>query len=258
MGMKWFLFLIIAFTLPAFNTVAANGYVPPTCDAGLYRAITTKAHLESQREQMLNSNLLFKPDSVLEYSCFNAALNSDLAPKDTDFSESHKTIDLPGATNEMLGTLAQQYNSNNFGHPALGGHGKDPTSPGSNYTNCNMMNNIWRQAKCGDFQQNLSETAFLEFSDYANGANKRGLPQECAPKAPLPWKEAIAAVYPPGNLDMNEVYKKLQPGACGDTYIISTGVPLKYKTPDGAGGLKEGKICAAPGCSFNISGKSCN
>lgn len=257
MSMKFLLFLMISFVFSA-NALAANANVPPTCDAGFYKIIRTKAHLESQREHMINSNLLFKPDSVLEYSCFNAALASDLTPKATDFSQSHKKISLPGATNELVNQPAQQYTNNNFGHAVLGGHGKDPANPGSAYSNCSMMNNIWHQAKCGDFQQDLQETAFASFSEYADGANSRSKPEECSSNAPLPWNKAIGVTYPPNNVDRSTAYQKMQPGACGDTYIISTGVPLKYKSKQSLNGLAEGKICAAPGCSYNIAGKSCN
>ena len=256
MGMKLIPFLVFAMLLaPSAFAQQATSYVPPTCDASLYKAIKTKATLEGQREQMLNSNLLFKPDSVLEYSCFNAALGTDLAPKATDFSDPKKA---PHSMGAVVVTPAQEYTKNNFSHAVLGGHGTDPQKVASGYSTCSIMNNVWRQAKCGNFQQEPRQTAFADFAEYADGQNKRTLPEECQSVEPLPWKEALQVVYPPGNVDTNTAYEKLNSESCAATAVISTGVPLKYKSTQSLNGLTEGKICAAPGCYYNIGAKACN
>src|SRR5690606_1147706 len=50
---------------------ASGQIAKQTCDTEVWKAMTQRAHLESEREIMQNQNLIFKPDSILHYTCFD-------------------------------------------------------------------------------------------------------------------------------------------------------------------------------------------
>ena len=48
--------------------------VPKTCDSEFYDVMSNRAWLESSREMEVAQTLINKPDSVLEYTCFDEIL----------------------------------------------------------------------------------------------------------------------------------------------------------------------------------------
>ncbi len=225
-------FIVIVFFLVPLPLYAAG--VPKTCDEGFYESLKAKAWLEGQREMTVNENILYKPDSILQYSCYNASLK-----KNDDINKSAK--------NELFKKPQEKFLENNFSHTTLGSTA-DPIDPNADsYANCNIMNTIWAQAKCGDFQEDSAATGFTDFSEYANSGDRRTLISQCEAPEPITWDAALAAAYLPDNVDTNdEIYKIMDPESCGSTPVIPTGIFIFRK-----GTQNEEKVCAAPGCYYD-------
>lgn len=63
--------LVLLYAPAAFAGAAA---VPPTCDANFWDVLRARAWEEANREITQNQNLIAKPDSVLQYICFDRYL----------------------------------------------------------------------------------------------------------------------------------------------------------------------------------------
>lgn len=156
------------------------------CDPAVYKQMSSRAWLESEREIMQNQNLIFKADSVLEYVCFDQFLSKaaweggDVFTHTTYFG----TEIIPRGTDNSLETALERtvYNpfvahkSANFGHSLLGGRGEfldpplgfldigtevyPPTAGQGKVYGCGYMRDVWRTAKCLNFVHNaeFSET----------------------------------------------------------------------------------------------------
>ncbi len=183
---KWrpVLFLVV-FMLTAFvhaGPVHATSAAPMSpCDPLLMDAMEQRAWLEAQREIAQNQNIIVKPDSVLEYTCFDRFLGH-LAGTETSgwlFSE----IACCGITpqynilNNVLGYgvayAMENYIKLNFGHTFMGGKTAvdypalpataddiyQPANPNPIYGgayNCDRMAAVWEAARCADFYDNTS------------------------------------------------------------------------------------------------------
>ena len=74
------------------------------CDPEYFKSMKSRAWLEAQREITQNQNLIFKPDSVFEYTCFDKHLN-ELADHAKDmFSETGRWGVIPGIHSGTPGT----------------------------------------------------------------------------------------------------------------------------------------------------------
>lgn len=209
--------LLIFFSAPAQAAITASGgaasstaapAIPlDSCDPLYNESLKSRAWLEAEREITQNQNLIAKPDSVLEYSCFDKLLsevaNGDdtIPPLPGMFSESFRWLvpplpfaifNLDMALNFLIEPNYMLYIGNNF--PAnendadkrfLGGRsGVQADQPpllifGGQYE-CSRMNDIWMEAKCSDFITNPAEEGFFTFTQYTIDQDKRYLPERCA------------------------------------------------------------------------------
>ena len=169
------------------------------CDANYFESLKSRAWLEAQREITQNQNLIFKPDSVLEYTCFDRYLNELAQHAEDMFSEySGKWgVILPKdsmdkALDSLIGDPLFNYINANFeqpGYDLLGGRlnaGGSDDAPqakpnegqdhapgeirGGSYS-CDIMNQVWMQAKCFDFIDNPDEDGFYTFEHYETAAD---------------------------------------------------------------------------------------
>ena len=83
LGLKVGIFLCVA--VMAFS-VSLSAYAQPVspCDPQYMDALEARAWLEAEREISQNKNLIYKPDSVLEYTCFAGFLNEAASNFATD------------------------------------------------------------------------------------------------------------------------------------------------------------------------------
>ncbi|MCB1530490.1 MAG: hypothetical protein KDJ42_05730 [Alphaproteobacteria bacterium] len=72
--MRHYIILFFALALGVFCGTT-RGYAveiaPQPCDPNYWTTLKERAWMEAEREIMQNQNLIFKPDSVLEYTCFD-------------------------------------------------------------------------------------------------------------------------------------------------------------------------------------------
>lgn len=210
------LWLSAAFLLCfGFNlTGPAQAAVVPAaspCDPEYNRSLNARAWLEAQREVTQNQNLIYKPDSVLEYTCFNEYLNVLGRQAESMFSESGRwssrlsDTHMDNALGGLMGGAIRNYLNSNFDNRSggkyalLGGRFSDT---GANATNmspanldhdppqsspyvsgagygCDVMNQVWMAAKCVDFIANASNDGFYTFANYQASGDRRFLPQAC-------------------------------------------------------------------------------
>lgn len=255
------------------------------CDVDYYESLEARAWLEAQREITQNQNLIFKNDSVLEYTCFDGYL-AELADHASDmFSETNRWgggagTDMAAALTNLVGAAINPYQTSNFNHNLLGGRSNLsyplPSSISAGSYACNIMSQVWLIAKCMDFIDQGSYTpggaaaqydGFFTFAEYANDPDKRFLPTACSGpnqyqtnidtalvQASTPWDEDLVQTY----------YNLIYPtggaggaGACGpqtgaNVSRIRTG--LVVERPSGSVTRFNEFICVVPGCYYNPTG----
>lgn len=194
-----------AFNGPRVDDSSAP-YSETACDGNFMNQIYARAYLEASREVIMGQQLIHKPDSVLEYTCFDQMLNQ-AGQNANAFSSSGNfgsrplcittgdepcipsTITTPITGTEvadalnifLYGTL-QDYVNTNFGHTFLG----EATTIDSNVSgpttapyNCAHMATVWEIAKCVDFAE---DDRFRTFEDLI-AADPRSIPVACSPTA---------------------------------------------------------------------------
>ena len=255
---------------------AQGAFAPEPCDPQYYESLESRAWLEAQREITQNQNLIFKGDSVLEYTCFDSYL-SELADHASDmFSETNQWGSPPGdmatSLSNLVGSALSAYQTSNYNHSLLGGRSSLTSSlngsiSGGSYT-CDRMNAVWEAAKCMDFIHNAANDGFFTFAEYASGDDKRFLPTACSPKtadftgelqtalvnANTPWEEDSVVTY----------FDLIYPGgtSCapssasgGLTTMISTG--LQVIKSSGTPATYTEHVCVVPGCYYDPGGNRC-
>lgn len=146
------------------------------CDANYWRQMTFRAWQEAEREIMQNQNLIFKPDSVLQYTCFDqfnqiaAAQGGEIFVHTTYFGEQIiKRSQKEGMTQALAAVvynpLKSYVASNGYAGDMLGGRASRMSIPSSKSQfsgpggtsasySCKQMSDIWQTAKCANFIDN--------------------------------------------------------------------------------------------------------
>jgi len=183
-----FLSLLTAvLSLTHINASKAVDIAPQPCDTKYWEQMHSRAWLEAEREIMQNQNLIFKPDSVLEYVCFDQFASLAAWPGGNIFVHTDyfgKKIIERGSAGSMEkgleavvsnalnayrgsdGGATKSGNSTKFGHSFLGGRAAfmdianknstfKPATTNQSYT-CSTMANVWKAAKCANFVDNAS------------------------------------------------------------------------------------------------------
>ncbi len=229
------------FGLSSLPSPAFSQAVPATCDQDFLDVMEARAWMEGKREMEVAQRLILKPDSVLEYSCFNTR---------ADQLQGANLFSKPGRPHSLKILVTASLNNylDNFWHSYGGG----TVSGGSG---CGVMRYVWDKLKCVDFDQNM----FISFSEIA-GNDPRTVPEECSePSRADKWNTAIAATNPApesppesGGIEtVNLFLDRLNPN-CSNALAIPTGIEVSYA---GVPGSFEEHVCTAPGCSYD--GSSC-
>ncbi len=273
--------VLLGFFSCGLAVTAQAQFASDPCDPNYYESLEARAWLEAQREITQNQNLIFKSDSVLEYTCFDRYLTELAAHARDMFSESNRWGSSAGnmgrSLSNVLGSALSSYDSSNFDHNLLGGRSRSAYNLNGNISrgsySCNTMDQVWRLAKCMDFidQASYSGTAardndaFFTFAEYAADPDKRFLPSRCGGAnqyqnnidratvdASTPWAEDSVVTY----LDYIYPASGGAGSQCGGAAsAISTGLLIERSTPDNGTVSRYGeKICVVPGCFFVPSG----
>ena len=263
------------------------------CDPEYYESLRSRAWMEAQREITSNQNMIYKPDSVLTYTCFDQFGAEVARDSRTMFSENTRwgTILPAGSMGTALQTLVggalDSYLLLNFNHSTRGGR-----STNVSYTptravpyNCDVMMRVWLEAKCQDFIAS-AEDGFFTFgqyaADYFNG-DHRYLPTRCGSIAPR-WRlengSALVDAAPAGTTGAAAVRctgintpagctpmtawiednlvtynRMLNPAYCTDaTIVMPVSTGAIVTRTSGTPTLYIEKICLPPGCHYVPTG----
>lgn len=171
------------------KTTCAGAPVSP-CDPQYMDALEARAWLEAQREISQNQNLIYKPDSVLEYTCFRGFLNEAASefPANRQFSETDRWGGHPvgfsfATTDEaltqvvllpMVDYLAANFNTDGFNAGAYLNN-RVPleylpplTVDGGEAYGCGQMQAVWEAARCSNFIEQTIFDGFYDFLFYEN------------------------------------------------------------------------------------------
>ncbi len=193
------------------SAAAGDPHEVTSCDGNFMNQIFAKAYMNASREVILSEQIIHKPDSVLEYTCFDhqIGLAARYAPT---FSESSKwdayTVTIATADDDngvtdteinprnysdtpddnlenlledlMLDTL-EEYITKNFAHTFLGGamsidNNMSLTSISSG-NSCSHMATIWELAKCIEFAEDDAFRSYQHLVHY----DPRSIPAACSP-----------------------------------------------------------------------------
>lgn len=210
--------------------------IPQTCDPDFWEVMDARAWMEGSREMEMAQRLILKPDSVLEYSCFDA--RKDQLSGGLSFSSGN-------AISLMISGALSGYLNNNFNHSYGGG-----TANGG--SDCNSMQVVWDALRCHDFD----DDKFLTFADLSS-ADPRDKPIQCpAGNRVSLWNAALSAVYPdparpPSGGGMEAVINYpalMSKTSCSGVDPIPTGVMVMR-----GGALVPDAVCPAIGCYFDGS-----
>jgi hypothetical protein len=255
------------------------------CDVDYMTSLKSRAWLQAQQEITQNQNLIFKPDSVLEYTCFKdfmdvlakTANDGEIEIPQQLFSESERwgTIlgdtSLDNAMQNLTREAIGHWVTVNFGWSSatpeklyyfLGGR-SNPEAPTNgqglfleydppdviprDYT-CGKMNDVWLEAKCMDFIDVPEEDGFFTFEEYRDDKDKRFLPKDD------PFRCAKPLIRDEGQ-DRNRWEVNME-DAYDDTFTDDKDTTpweedfvvtfLDNMNPDNCGKRKEGKLISPP------------
>lgn len=134
----------------------------PLCDVDLFNQMVERARLQSQRETVTVENLIYKPDSVMEYTCAERAIDfypSALTNPDSQIGPGDVAPDK---------IIIQNFLFQNFGHTYLGGRaaaGTPMAPPGATYV-CDAMAAVWAMAVCQQFAPTEPEDGFYDLTAF--------------------------------------------------------------------------------------------
>lgn len=272
---------VFMLAVPMKQVIAQITPAATPCDPAYYESMEHRAWLEAQREITQNQNLIFKPDSVLAYTCFHGYLNELADHAEDMFSENARWgTDVLGTSppqnehmNNALESLVtnalQTYINANFISPGdqrlLGGRSINNSDPiPANIANgeayeCEIMQTIWMEAKCYDFMTTNGD-GFFTFEQYASGtADARMFPEPCDAEPTALYEASIVgagldpATGPPWPQDDTLTYlDRMDAAECGTFAPIATGVIVTrpLQTPQV---YFEG-VCLQPGCHYMPAG----
>lgn len=254
------------------------------CASDTWASMVSQATLESRRENMMNQTFIAKPDSILQYICFDGAM-ADLGNKagpifnETDFwngkdvvigtnaqhysKPNEKTtvkvnrgnMALDFALAETVRYAAKNYLNNNYKHKMLGGQSSIDATPSA--INCDMMKKVWDFARCQNFD---GDKVFYTFDELV-GNDPRKFPEDMKCENSPITQEDIKLAKNKGFTAVK--FDKLKPhidflmSESGCDITLQTGVTVNRIE---AGG-KIGKIveypdgvCTNVGCSYKKNG----
>ncbi len=269
-----FSFLIL---VPAANAATVIASTP--CDALYYESLSARAWLEAQREITQNQNIILKPDSVFEYTCFDRLVREladhadEMLSETSSYGSPLSSTSMDNALQNLVGTSLIAYINNNFGSKSSGGynllaghtagaginHQPRAITNGTPYS-CDIMSRVWNAAKCINFVSNNTTDGFFSFAEYATAADKRVLPTACTP-INTNWTNNLASALtsaPWANDPVQTYFTLTDPQDCSGTNCPCSGAPV----PTGVRVVRSGYalndyeefVCLQPGCRYHPGG----
>lgn len=255
----------IALCFCLFQPSFTRAQIPDTCDADYYDVLRARSYAEGKREMEVAQRIILKPDSVLEYSCFNDAI-LDLGAHTEHFSErglaggqppsAFDGISPPGGmtTNNLDNALNIVVRDtlvgflDNFWHTYGGGtFAITPVAAAG----CNPMNVVWQASKCANFDPDW----WVRFEDLAT-QDIRNYPVPCGdPNRTTEISTALAAAFPPPADPVSSGSMNVYTGYvdsitdCSAASPIETGITFELLN----GTTVDDAVCVVPGCNYDGS-----
>lgn len=214
----------------------------PLCDTTLFNQMVERARLQSQRETVTVENLIYKPDSVMEYTCAERFFDfypSGLTNPDSQIGPGDVAPDK---------IIIQNFLFQNFGHTYLGGRaaaGTPMAPPGATYV-CDAMAAVWAMAVCQQFAPTEPEDGFYDLIAFTTAPEIRRLPSLCSAAFTL----SIGAVPVMGGPVFTSA--ATPPTDCGQpvaTGLVVT-VPRSPASEPARPNIYNEKICPNPTCTY--------
>lgn len=286
----WRAFGLTAIFLSLFMVNSPKAYsasviADTPCDSLYYESLSARAWLEAQREITQNQNLILKPDSVFEYTCFDrlvrelSAHANSMLSETTLFGSPLGTNSMDQALQNLVGDSLREYINSNFGsktgvpagynmlagHPSAAGISHNIStvtagSPTTSYYSCDIMERVWQAAKCTNFISNATTDGFFTFEEYAGSAvDKRHLPTVCG-AIDTNWAANLGVALSTGPWTNDPVQTYLEETAA-PTGTTCSGDPI----PTGVRVIRSGydendyleHVCLQPGCRYDPGGNNC-
>jgi hypothetical protein len=173
--------IIIAGTTISAPSANAQPILSKTsCMPQVREAMNARAYLEAERENLQAKNLIYKPDSVLEYSCFEQNLRISGAFTGFEFSEAVlffgiedsylHNMSLDRAIYNVVFVSLSDFLYKNFWHRYLGDRSDLLALPDLDEKeyNCYAMSYVWNKAKCLNYGEDRPlEDGFMTFEELA-------------------------------------------------------------------------------------------
>lgn len=269
--------IILAFSIEqnanASTVTSKDQLQTNTCLPSYYETLKSRAWLETQRKLQQAENYIFKPDSILDYSCFDRFMNIAALETEQIFSEYHAEYCFPDsldcAIEQLVMTGVIEYLDANYSHSFLGGNSNanrdeyDPTQ----HKMCERMEKVWSFAKCMSFSPNMQYDNFYSFQQYVS-KEVRHLPETCTNNPASKWTENITNTYNSTGdwrttllsttTQVEGKYNEfvLSPKAASPPHPTSCGAFIKTGIDFNELGVSEQPdgICSNPGCTPTSAG----
>ena len=272
--------LCVSFFLP--EDVHAQLMPGTSCDVGMWDRLTERSSLIGQQEMEVAQNLILKPDSVLEYSCFvylasmmQGNVADDTASRSIRWGIDRPSIDFvddngnpydfwrPFATTwlsgpiEMYGVSADPidnmiqepllaYLDNNYGQFFGGGRMDNAwtDSLGRPIQPCAAMAAVWDQVHCDNNESDM----FFQLTALP-GTDVRQFPAACDPvlyttDRAADTQAALDIAFPAAG-PVATFVDVVDVADCSTQIPVPTGLTVERN-----GNTFEDKFCVAPGCTY--------
>lgn len=288
-----FMTLVSILTVYSSPTHAVSIIAESPCDSLYYESLSARAWLEAQREITQNQNIILKPDSVMEYTCFDRMVHelanhgTNMLSETTVFGNALPADSLDNALDNLVLNSLEAYMIANHGgrtgavgydllggHPAAMGIAHQVRTIGGNPEaySCDIMERVWQAAKCMNFITDPTSDGFYNFNEYMNPVDRRRYPVQCT-EISTNWIANVTAGLTTGPWTTDPVETFLSElaapdcgasGNCrcqvnnGGTLVNSEPIPTGLTvTRPGLDPFPE-KVCLQPGCRYNPPGGTVN
>ena len=265
-------FIVLFCFLGSIPSYAQPVIADSPCDPLYYESLSARGWLEAQREITQNQNIILKPDSVFEYTCFDRLL-SELADHADEMLSETSAYGTPLGSSSMddalerliLASLKPYYVSNfEYTNGMLGGHTAGSAIvhniPGNivgTAYSCDIMEKVWQAAKCINFITEEEFDGFYPFEEYAtNPLDKRHLPTACTPIT-TNWENNLTTALTSGpwtNDVLQTYFEETTPQNCTGSSCPCDGDPIPTGVTvaglDGGPTNYEEHICLQPACRY--------
>ncbi len=275
----FFLLLLFCGTILPLTTAKAglNPYLSNACDRDYWQSLHYKAWEQAQREIEANVFFIWKPDSVLELTCFDTFGKHAASHLGKLFSDIDRDDALGDALTDAVGAPLGKFTKNNYGYD-LGGDHMDGTKidlttnlHNGGYVDCAYMYKLWAFYMC---QNHENQSYFMSFQDLVDHENDlRDYPKDLKCSAashdtPNHWKMAnfvstsmtarADSLYGSEFFDpIVNYYEVTEPVGTPFFKDCNSGKILTGVEVISSDGNYPEIFCANPGCHPDKQGKNC-